>query len=290
MSNLERKFGKYAISNLTVILLGCYVVGYVIQMVLPGLFQYLTLNPYMIFKGQIWRILTWVLVPPTSLTSSLDAFLVVIMLLFYYSLGTNLERAWGTWRYNVYIFRGIGITVLFSIVVTGIYLLLLGGSNASYLASFLSAGAMFYSTYYINMSIFLAYAMTYSNAQVLLMFVIPVRVKWLGILYGVMLVFEMVQAFFALNWFTVAAIAASLLNFAVFYFQVKRHISPKQIRRRVQFQNEIRRNPSPSSGHKCAICGQTDAMNDKLEFRYCSKCNGNFEYCQEHLFTHEHVK
>ena len=42
--------------------------------------------------------------------------------------------------------------------------------------------------------------------------------------------------------------------------------------------------------NKCAICGKTEASHADLEFRFCSKCNGNYEYCQDHLFTHEHVK
>ena len=42
--------------------------------------------------------------------------------------------------------------------------------------------------------------------------------------------------------------------------------------------------------HRCAVCGRTELDDPNLEFRYCSKCNGNYEYCQDHLFTHEHVK
>ena len=42
--------------------------------------------------------------------------------------------------------------------------------------------------------------------------------------------------------------------------------------------------------HRCAVCGKTELDDPGLEFRFCSKCNGNYEYCQEHLFTHEHAK
>lgn len=293
MSKWERKLGKYAIPNLTMVILGCYVAGYVIQKVLPGLFMMLTLNPYKILQGQVWRLVTWVIAPPTSLTSSMDIFLIMIMLIFYYSLGTNLERAWGTWKYNVYIFRGVLLTVAFSFLVILVDWLLVPGMRGEFAESVFAIGSLQFSTYFINMSIFLAYAMTYSNAQVLLMFVIPVRVKWLGILYVAMLLFEMVEAFMGgfYYWFTVAAIAASLLNFLIFYLEAKHHLTPKQMKRRAQFKSEIRRNPSPAiTRHKCAVCGQTEETNPKLEFRFCSKCNGNYEYCQEHLFTHKHVQ
>ena len=42
--------------------------------------------------------------------------------------------------------------------------------------------------------------------------------------------------------------------------------------------------------HECAVCHRTELDDPELEFRYCSKCDGNYEYCQDHLFTHKHVK
>ena len=93
MSKFERKFGRYAIKNLSLVLIGCYVIGYVIQLLSPQLEAMLTLNPYAILHGQIWRLVTWILIPP----SSLDLF-TIIMLLFYYSIGTSLEMTWGTYR------------------------------------------------------------------------------------------------------------------------------------------------------------------------------------------------
>ena len=99
MSRFERKFGKYAVRNLSLVLIACYVIGYVVQLFAPGIMQFLTLNPHAILHGQVWRLVTWVLIPP----SSLDLF-TIIMLMFYYSVGSSLERVWGTYRYNVYLF------------------------------------------------------------------------------------------------------------------------------------------------------------------------------------------
>lgn len=85
--------------------------------------------------------------------------------------------------------------------------------------------------------------------------------------------------------------AASLFNFVVFWITSKNHIhmSPKQVKRRQEFRREVKRNTGVTK-HKCAICGRTELDSPDLEFRFCSKCNGNYEYCQEHLFTHQHVK
>lgn len=293
MNKWEKKFGKYAISNLTVILIGCYIVGYILRWLAPGIMDLMTLNPYAILHGQVWRVLTWIISPPSSLTDPFDLFLAMIMLMFYFSLGTSLERVWGTWRYNVYIFTGMLLTVAGSFICMGIFYLVLKGMTPAAAGMIFSSGATLFSTYYINMSIFLAYATTFPNAEVLLMFVIPVKVKWLGIIYGGMLVLEMVEYYTAgiIYWFRVAAIAASLLNFLIFWLRSRNrvHLGPKQIRRRAEFKHDIRKNPGITK-HKCAICGRTDEDGSALEFRFCSKCNGNYEYCQNHLFTHEHVK
>ena len=138
------------------------------------------------------------------------------------------------------------------------------------------------------MSIFLAFSATFPNVQVLLMFLIPVKVKWLGILYGLVLVYDFL---FAGNLVTRIAIASSLLSFVIFFVTSRSHIhmTPKQMKRRVEFRQDIRRN-SRVTKHKCAICGQTEDDDPSLEFRFCSKCNGNYEYCEEHLFTHQHVR
>ena len=292
MSKWEKKFGKYAIPNLTFILIGCYVAGYLFTWIAPWIMEYLTLNPYAILHGQIWRLLTWVISPPSSFN-----IFTIIMLTFYLSLGTTLERVWGTWQYNVYIFTGILVTVLASFVCMGVFYLIYGEAVSPAMEGLCIAGARQFSTYFINMSIFLAYAATFPNAEVLLMFVVPIKVKVLGFIYGVVLVLQMVEYFragqstYAEYWFGVAAIAASLLNFLIFWLRSRNHmhLSPKQVRRKMEFKQDIRRNPNPKiTKHKCAVCGRSKEDVPELEFRFCSKCNGNYEYCQDHLFTHQH--
>ena len=115
MSNFEKKFGKYAIRNLSLVLIMCYAVGYIIQLINRGFLDYLTLNPFAIAHGQIWRLVTWLIVPPDTS----NFFFVIIMLFFYYSIGTSLERTWGTYRYNVYIFLGMIFTVIGSFLMMG---------------------------------------------------------------------------------------------------------------------------------------------------------------------------
>lgn len=247
--------------------------------------QYLTLEPGYILKGQVWRIVTWLIIPPASS----NLFFTLIMLYFYYSIGRSLEYVWGTYKLNLYLISGLIFTVLGSILL---YIALsLMGVDATGL------GYMF-STYYVNMSLFLAYAATFPDAQVLFFFIIPIKVKVLGIIYGVFIIIEGLQSFQYNALYGAArivVIGASLLNFVIFFISQRKGKwrSPKQVKRQMEYRHVTKSAQSSAktiSKHKCAVCGRSDESNPELEFRFCSKCNGNYEYCSDHLFTHEHIK
>ena len=289
-NGLRRKLEKYAIPNLTLYLIICYGIGYLMQYLVPAGYQYLMLDPFLVLKGQVWRLVTWILIPPDSS----NIFFVLITLYLYYSLGGLLERIWGTYKYNVYLFSGLLFTILGAFVLCG-YSVLMGAQPTMYtgLYLFIYGSAVYFgqfSTYYINMSIFLACAASIPDVQVLLMFIFPIKVKWLGIVYGIILLVNCIQGGIA-TWIVVIF---SLLNFLVFFLRSKgkMHLSVGQIKRQQEFHQKMR-SAGQTKGitrHKCAICGRTELDGDDLEFRFCSKCNGNYEYCQYHLFTHEHVK
>ena len=282
IDKLELKFGRFGIPNLTIYMIVCYVIGYALMIVNPGILNWLSLEPAYILRGQVWRLVTWVLYPPS--TSGVLWFAIAV-LFFYYPIGTSLERTIGTFKYTLYILSG----VIFTILGAFILYFLLGGN--------VLVGNVF-STYYISLSTFLAYAMCYPDMQVLLMFIIPVKMKWMAIFYVVIVVYEMIQYVMAGAWYLVIPIVASLLNFIIFYFGTKdfSRYNPKEIHRRNEFRRAMEPQGRMKSGsgsvtkHKCAICGRTELDDPNLEFRFCSRCNGNYEYCQDHLFTHTHVK
>ena len=289
-NGLRRKLEKYAIPNLTLYLIICYGIGYLMQYLVPAGYQYLMLDPFLVLKGQVWRLVTWILIPPDSS----NIFFVLITLYLYYSLGGLLERIWGTYKYNVYLFSGLLFTILGAFVLCG-YSVLMGAQPTMYTGLYLlnNGSAVYFgqfSTYYINMSIFLACAASIPDEQVLLMFLFPINVKWIGIVYGIILLVNCIQGGIA-TWIVVIF---SLLNFLVFFLRSKgkMHLSVGQIKRQQEFHQKMRAAGQTKgiTRHKCAVCGRTELDGDDLEFRFCSKCNGNYEYCQYHLFTHEHVK
>ena len=151
IDKLERKFGRRGIPNLTMYMVICYVLGYLLNALNPSLLSMLSLEPAMILRGQIWRLVTWVIYPPQN---GNFLFFVIAIFFFYYPIGNSLERTWGTFRYNLYIFSG-----LFFVVVGAFLTYFLTGRV--YLV-----GSVF-TTYYVSTSVFLAYAACYPDMQLL---------------------------------------------------------------------------------------------------------------------------
>lgn len=325
LMRMEQKYGKYALDNLPLLLVACSGIGTLLRIVLPGIVEYLYLNPYLVLHGQIWRLFTWVLVPDTIISFGngaqmmLDMMLYLFILYCYYILGNNLQFAMGKFRFNLYIFSGLLFTVIGSFVLYGVasvqfaeIIEFLGEGGANDVFTIQSAitvegeqlilPAVWFrqvTTDQIKMSMLLAIAAIYPDAVFRINFLIPIKAKWLGIFYAVMMVYSFLMGDIASR----IILVASLLNFIVFFFATRdyRRISPKEQKRKMEYRQKVRQarqagNTATYQGrtvitrHKCAICGRTELDDENLEFRYCSKCEGNYEYCTDHLYTHEHVR
>ena len=172
LNKMERKIGKYAIPNLMIYLIAAYCIGFVIYTVNPNFMLMLTLSPYHILHGQVWRLITWILMPTDTRVFSL-----LIMALLYYQLGSALERSWGTFRFNVYIFGGMLFTVIGAFILYGIY----AAAGTGSLETISLISSLTFTTNYINLTIFLAFAVMYPEMQILLFFIIPVKMKWMAV-------------------------------------------------------------------------------------------------------------
>lgn len=311
-NKLERKFGKYAIKNLMNYIIVLYAFGFIVVKFYPEVYNaYFALNAEAILHGQVWRIVTFIMQPTTT------SFLWIFFSLYlYYMIGTVLERAWGSFKFNVYFFMGMLLHVLAAIVIYLIF-----GVNYQL------------STYYINLALFMAFAMIQPDMQLLLFFIIPIKIKWLAYFDGLIFVVTILDGFFA-QWIPynivyglytmgiypspVLATAAliSMLNFITFLIITKSNrktatqkaynkamqqsrsnmnrstfgaASSHKVNKQNNVANTNQRKINKITKHKCAICGRTEADGENLEFRFCSKCEGNYEYCSDHLYTHKHV-
>lgn len=291
MRKLERKFGKYAIPNLMMYVIALYAVGAVFSIVAPGFLSYLELDFGAVLHGQIWRLVTFIISPPDT-----SLLFLLIVLYMYYMIGSSLEQRWGTFAFNFYFVMGI----VFHIVAAAVVYFLFHTS--------FSAG-----TYFLNMSLFFAFVTEFPDTQFLLFFIIPIKGKWLGyinaIYFAVTIVGGLVGIFipsvayrlavwgiYAAPDYAMAALV-SMLNYFVFYYIYRQAYRPTAAQRKMQKQFraqtvELKKKAQANAGmprHRCAVCGRTELDDPNLEFRYCSKCEGSYEYCQDHLYTHQHV-
>jgi hypothetical protein len=285
IEKLEKRFGKYAVPNISVYLAVLYAVGYLIEAIDPNWLNLLRLNPYQILHGEVWRLVTWFIIPYMGF----NVVFVLLSLYVFCMFGSHLEAEMGTFRYNLYLFAGLIFTVLGSFVLQAYMYLsqMMVGASPEAVEQIFAVLATYFSTYYVFMSIFLAIAVALPNMTIYVMFILPVKMKYLGIIYGFLILLDFIGS----NIFNRVVIAASLLNFIIFFTAVYRKPirSPKQARRAVAYRREAKK-VRYVGGHKCSVCGVTEKDAPERECRYCSTCHGNYEYCDEHLYTHAHIE
>ena len=168
ISRLERKYGRFCIPNLISIIVGGQILVYAIELFVNQFISvYLGLSRSLLLMGQVWRLITFVFIP----FSGGGPMSVILGIYFTWFIGTALEKEWGDFRYTVYLLSGVLGTVLGC---------LLTGVTAS--------------TYCLSLSLLLAFAMLYPEVQLLLFFVIPIRVKYFGVFAAVLWVFSFLGA------------------------------------------------------------------------------------------------
>ncbi|MEG1683289.1 MAG: rhomboid family intramembrane serine protease [Oscillospiraceae bacterium] len=238
--------------------------------------QFLTFDLAHLLKGEIWRLFTFIFVP--------DDFGILFLLLslyFYYFIGNILEREWGTAKFTLYYVSGVVLTLLGTI-----------------LTSLLTGFSMPISgTAYINLSMFFAFAVLYPDMQVLLFFIIPLKMKWLAWLDGGLFAISIIRSLLHGDFVGMILPILALLNFAVFFAPNFFHFAEKEkyrhSRSATQFRNAAAQNKQAESAHyhhKCCVCGRTDVDSPQLQFRYCSRCAGYHCFCQDHIFNHVHFE
>ncbi|HKL79760.1 MAG TPA: hypothetical protein VJ888_04910 [Mobilitalea sp.] len=295
MNKMERRFGKYAIPNLMKYVIVLYAIGLIIGMTNTSIISMLGLEFNMIMKGQIWRLVTF-LIPINFMRNIIY---VLLKAYIFYMIGNTLERAWGTFRLNFYFFSGVLLNILAALIT---YIItsynILGYDSIPSLSAMLTNNPLDL----IYSSLFFAFAALFPNTQFLLYFIIPVKVKYLSWISGAFYIYMIYQCVDAGYYYGIIPIVVSLVNFVIFFFATRKNqrFSPRELDRKAKFRKQM--NEGRNTGnvvdmqgksivtrHKCAVCGRTELDNDQLEFRFCSKCDGNYEYCMDHLFTHEHV-
>ena len=267
---------RFGVPNLMRYIVAGTAAIFILRMFLTdvGALNFLSYNLSGLLHGEVWRLVTFIFVPGTS-----NAFTLLIELYLYYWIGSTLEREWGTAKFNLYYFSGALLTVIGVSIFS-----LISGLNYSL------AG-----TTYINLSMFLAFACLFPNMQLLLFFILPIKIKWLAILDAVMLGLSIVQALAAGNIGAALLPVIALLNFAVFIYPEVHYLAQRKAYQHrpqaVNFKKAVKQQQQEKGYiHKCAVCGRTNTDYPDLDFRYCSKCAGYHCFCSDHIFTHVHFE
>jgi hypothetical protein len=270
LSRLESKLGRYAVPNLTLFLIAGQVVAYMAQSAPAGavpVASKLALIPDKVLQGEWWRVITFVFAPP--ITNPLFAFFAWYL---FYLMGTTLESTWGAFRYNVY----LAIGYFASIASTFLFWFATGMPGQAATNAFLYG------------SVFLAFARLFPDFELQLLFIFPVKIKWLALVTWIGYLWTLIAAD---HWLTRIMVVAAVLNYLLFFGRdIARGM--KHSHRGMQFRAQALKTPGVHGGariiHECRVCGLTSETSPKTQFRYCSKCNGDYCYCPEHLHNHEH--
>lgn len=240
---------------------------WLLNLVNPVALEYLCFSPRQVLQGEVWRLLTFFFIPDNM------GWLGLITIYFYFWIGSTLEQHWGTGQFTIYFFSGAILTILYGMFM------------------YLAFGLDFYLTpTYVYMAMFFAFAVFFPNLELLLFFLIPVKIKYLAWLDAAFFVYGVIKDPFPVNLLPVVA----MLNFLVFcggelWRTVRGRRTTKET---VNFRRESRRIRYEQTrklyNHKCEVCGRTDADHPELEFRYCSRCAGYHCFCQDHINDHVH--
>lgn len=263
LSRLESRFGRWAIPNVTVILIAGQVLLYFMQAMRAGQGGELAkihLLPSAVMHGEVWRLVTFLFTPPAT-----NPIFVIFYWILMYMFGTALEQQWGTFKFNIFLLIGYLASVAAAFIAYAF------GQDA------IASNAFLYGT------LFLAFARLFPDFTINLYFILPIKIKWLALLMWIMYGYQLLTS----GWMGRMLVVASVLNYLLFFG--REHLRElKQGHRRRTYQSRVQ-SAAKEIQHECRVCGLNSEMSPKTLFRYCSKCEGQCCYCPKHIKNHEHV-
>jgi membrane associated rhomboid family serine protease len=261
LATLERRFARYTFANITFPILAAMGTMFVLLLTSPGLHHWVTLDRDLVLQGQLWRLVTFMFLPP-----SMNPILLVFELWFLHTMGTMLEQTWGAFRYQMYWLLGWLSTVTVA-MITGT-----STDNTMMLTS-----------------LFFAFATVFPDFEVQLLFIFPVKVKflaWIGAL-GLLALIGARQGIARI--YPALAIGNYLLFFGSDLISMLREfvLRAKRARTYRKFQRDLRAVDHGETRRVCARCGVTDE-DPSIDFRLCScdRCGKPTYFCFEHARNH----
>jgi hypothetical protein len=186
LNYLERRIGFLSIPQFPLFIAAANGIIYFMSQAQPAFVERLILDPVAVRAGEWWRVLTFLFVPP-----QMNPLFLVFWLLLLYQYAMALENAWGEFHFFIFYLLGAAATVLSALLVLHEPL-----GNVP-----------------LNTTLFLAFATLYPDVELLIFFVLPIKVKYLA-----WFVWLTIAASFVLGSFTTrVALGASLANYGLFF-------------------------------------------------------------------------
>jgi hypothetical protein len=260
ISRLERRFGRFAIPNLTTILIVGQACLFISKFLPQGVALHrVALDPARVLEGEVWRLVTFLFTPP-----NMDPIFVVFYFLLLHLFGSSLEHYWGVFRYNVFLWIGYAANVAAAFAASG----LAGTVAANGPAEVIEFAPMAASNAFLYSSIFLAFARLCPDFIINLFFVLPIRIKWLALLMWLNYGYQMLIG----DGMTRMLVVATVLNYVLFFgpehWRELRHGHRKR-----SFKAKAKK-ATAAPRHECVVCGLNSDDSPRTLFRYCSKCAG----------------
>ena len=269
------KHPRFGINNLMLyIVFGTLAVWLLGAMDRTNLLEsYLAFDAAAVLHGQVWRIVTFVLIPESG------GIWLLLFLYFYYFIGSTLEREWGSGRFTIYYLMGMLLTVVYGF--------------ATY---FVTGRSYLMTANYINLSMFFAFATLFPDNRVLLFYFIPIKIKWLAVVDALYFVYAIFEGLGRGQGMMSFLPLVAILNYFLFCGDTLfRSVAPRSREQRqstINFKRAARKinyeQKTRGYTRKCAVCGRTDTDYPELEFRYCSRCKGVHCFCQDRINNHVH--
>ena len=258
---LERRWGRLAFPGFLRYYALFHVLVFVLQLIRPDIGQVLEFDREKIFSGEIWRIAT--LFFANSEFGNPRSPMAIIFLIFavniVFMVGDGLENAWGVFKASLFYYTGIVLVLV-----------------ANFAYSFIFTGAVPLSGTILYASAFLAFCTVFPKVEILLLFIIPVQVRFLGMLMAGGLLIAIISAPILLPFLTVA-----LANYFIWAGIPALRGTARVIesgKRKKRFNSG--KLPASEAFHTCAVCQVTEVSDPNMEFRIG---HDGEEYCTGHL-------
>ena len=252
------------------------------------LYEWLRFDKEALLRGQVWRLFSWLL------TERLGGGVISLLFIyFFYRLGSAVEQAVGTLKFNLFYLTGVLVLDIFFLVFHPVDGIIIGPFAIT-------------PAYLLHMSMVLAFSSMYPDSNFLLFFIIPVRAWLISLIDLVLIGICIFNLCYPVFYFPVCLFPlVGIINYFVFFGEYMGNLLPFSLRLKLQRRKSQKAKAQPSGprvvhfrkaeakpdyNHRCTVCGRTDVTNPELEFRYCSRCNGYHCYCQDHISDHTHIE